>query len=186
MIIGKTISLTTWTFVGKVMSLLFNMLSRLVIAFLSRSKCLNFMAAVTIYSDFGAPKIKSVTMLLTDLVQFSCSVMSDSLWWLYSLNKKKKRESEREKLEFWEGNMVQLQWETRRISIHPTSDSVQWKIWKENHYLEGLMKLQYLSHLMLKTDSFQKTLMLGKTEGRRRRGQQRMRWLMAPPTQKEK
>ena len=56
----------------------------------------NFMAAVTIYSDFGAPKIKSVTMLLTDLVQFSCSVMYDSLWWLYSLNKKKKRERERE------------------------------------------------------------------------------------------
>ena len=37
---GKTIALTSWTFVGKVMSLLFNMLSRLVIAFLSRSKCL--------------------------------------------------------------------------------------------------------------------------------------------------
>jgi len=37
---GKTIALTTWTFVGKVMSLLFNMLSRLVIAFLPRSKCL--------------------------------------------------------------------------------------------------------------------------------------------------
>ena len=40
MITGKTISLTRWTFVGKVMSLLFNMLSRLVIAFLPRSKCL--------------------------------------------------------------------------------------------------------------------------------------------------
>ena len=37
---GKTIALTRWTFVGKVMSLLFNMLSRLVIAFLPRSKCL--------------------------------------------------------------------------------------------------------------------------------------------------
>ena len=37
---GKTIALTIWTFVGKVMSLLFNMLSRLVIAFLLRSKCL--------------------------------------------------------------------------------------------------------------------------------------------------
>ena len=47
---GKTIALTRWTFVGKVMSLLFNMLSRLVIAFLPRSKCLNFMAAVTICS----------------------------------------------------------------------------------------------------------------------------------------
>ena len=40
MIIGKTIGLTIWTFVGKVMSLLFNMLSRLIIAFLPRSKCL--------------------------------------------------------------------------------------------------------------------------------------------------
>ena len=40
MTIGKTITLTRWTFVGKVMSLLFNVLSRLVIAFLPRSKCL--------------------------------------------------------------------------------------------------------------------------------------------------
>ena len=55
---GKTIALTTWTFVGKVTYLLFNMLSRLVIAFLPRSKPLNFMAVVTICSDFGAPKIK--------------------------------------------------------------------------------------------------------------------------------
>ena len=46
--------------------------------------------------------------------------------------------------------------------------------------LEGLMlklKLQYLGHLMRRTDSFEKSLMLGKNEGRRRRGRQRMRWL---------
>ena len=46
--------------------------------------------------------------------------------------------------------------------------------------LEGLMlklNLQYFGHLMQRTDSFEKTLMLGKTEGGRRRGQQRMRWL---------
>ena len=46
--------------------------------------------------------------------------------------------------------------------------------------LEGLMlklKLQYFSHLMRRADSFEKTLMLGKIEGRRRRGRQRMRWL---------
>ena len=55
---GKTIALTRWTFVSKVMSLLFNMLSRLVMAFLPRSRHLNFMAAVTICSDFGAPKTK--------------------------------------------------------------------------------------------------------------------------------
>ena len=46
--------------------------------------------------------------------------------------------------------------------------------------LEGLMlklKLQYFGHLIRKTDSLEKTMMLGKIEGRRRRGQQRMRWL---------
>ena len=46
--------------------------------------------------------------------------------------------------------------------------------------LEGPMlelKLQFLSHLMQRADSFEKTLMLGKMEGRRRRGRQRMRWL---------
>ena len=46
--------------------------------------------------------------------------------------------------------------------------------------LEGLMlklKLQYFDHLMQRADSFEKTLMLGKIEGRRRRGQQRMKWL---------
>ena len=46
--------------------------------------------------------------------------------------------------------------------------------------LEGLMlklKLQYFGHLMQESDSVEKTLMLGKTEGRRRRGRQRMRWL---------
>ena len=46
--------------------------------------------------------------------------------------------------------------------------------------LEGLMlklKLQYFGHLMQRTDSFEKTLMLGKIEGRKRRGQQRMGWL---------
>ena len=46
--------------------------------------------------------------------------------------------------------------------------------------LEGLMlklKLQYFGHLMRRTDSFEKTLIVGKIEGRRRRGQQRIRWL---------
>ena len=46
--------------------------------------------------------------------------------------------------------------------------------------LEGLMlklKLQYFGHMMQRTDSLEKTLMLGKIEGRRRRGRQRMRWL---------
>ena len=52
--------------------------------------------------------------------------------------------------------------------------------------LEGLMlklKLQYFGHLMRRTDSLEKTLMLGKIKGRRRRGPQRMRWLDCSPTQ---
>ena len=51
---------------------------------------------------------------------------------------------------------------------------------RPEYSLEGLMlklKLQYLGHLMQKADSLEKTLMLGKIEGRRRRGLQRMRWL---------
>ena len=57
--------------------------------------------------------------------------------------------------------------------VHPKWDQ-SWVL------LEGLMlklKLQYFGHLMQRADSFEKTLMLGKIEGRRRRGQQKMRWL---------
>ena len=54
MTIGKTIALTRQTFVGKVILLIFNMLSRFVMAFLPRSKCLlNLTSTVTIRSDFG-------------------------------------------------------------------------------------------------------------------------------------
>ena len=64
---GETITLIRQTYVGKVMSLLFNTLSRLVITYLLRSESFNFMAAVTICSDFGAPcpqnkKIKKVSL----------------------------------------------------------------------------------------------------------------------------
>ena len=56
---GKTIALTRWTFVGKVMSLLFNVLSKLVKAFLPRSEqSFNFMAAITTCSDIGAQEKK--------------------------------------------------------------------------------------------------------------------------------
>ena len=51
---------------------------------------------------------------------------------------------------------------------------------RPEYSLEGLMlklKLQYFGHLMRRTDSFEKTLMLGKIEGRRRRARQKMRWL---------
>ena len=61
---GKTIALTRWAFAGKVMSLLFNMLSRLVIAFLPRSKRL--LIAVTICSHYGAQKNK-VSMITVSI-----------------------------------------------------------------------------------------------------------------------
>ena len=58
---GKTIALTTWTFVGKVMSLLFNILSRFVIAFLSKSKCLLIAWLESPFTVILEPKkIKSV------------------------------------------------------------------------------------------------------------------------------
>ena len=65
-------------------------------------------------------------------------------------------------------------WTTRR-----SNQSILKEINPE-YSLEGLrlkLKLQYFGHLMRKADSLEKTLMLGKTEGRRRRGQQKMRWL---------
>ena len=77
-----------------------------------------------------------------------------------------------------------LNWCWRRLLRVPWGKrrSIQ-SILKEispEYSLEGLMlklKLQYFGHLMRRTDSLEKTLMLGKIEGKRRRGQQRMRWL---------
>ena len=69
------------------------------------------------------------------------------------------------------------------LRVPSTARKSNQSILKENspeYSLEGLMlklKLQYFGHLMWRTDSFEKTLVLGKIEGRRRRGRQRMRWL---------
>ena len=87
------------------------------------------------------------------------------------------------KAEHWRIDAFEL-WCWRRLWRVPwTARRSNQSILKEispEHSLEGLMlkrKLQYFGHLMWRTDSFEKTLMLGKIEGRRRRGQQRMRWL---------
>ena len=69
---------------------------------------------------------------------------------------------------------MRVPWTTRR-----SNQSILKEISLE-YSLEGLMrklKLQYFGHLMRRTDSFEKTLMVGKIEGRRGKGQQRMRWL---------
>ena len=86
------------------------------------------------------------------------------------------------KAEYWRIDAFEL-WCSRRLLSIPWTARDQKSQLKEispEYSLEGLMlklKLQYFSHLMWRTDSLEKALMLGKIEGRRRRGQQRMRWL---------
>ena len=70
--------------------------------------------------------------------------------------------------------LLRVPWTARR-----SNQSILKEI-RPEYSLEGLMlklKLQYFGHLMQRTDTFEKTLMLGKIQGRRRRGQQRMKWL---------
>ena len=74
---------------------------------------------------------------------------------------------------YWR-RLLRVPWTVRR-----SNQSILKEISPE-YSLEGLMlnlKLQYFGHLMQRTDSLEKTLILGKIEGRRRRGRQRMRWL---------
>ena len=77
------------------------------------------------------------------------------------------------KLWFWR-RLLRVPWPTRRSSQHNLKEI------SPEYSLEGLMlrlKLQYFGHLMRRAYSFEKTMMLGKMEGRRKRGWQRMRWL---------
>ena len=70
------------------------------------------------------------------------------------------------------GRLLRVPWTARR-----STESILKEI-NPDYSLEGLvlkLKLQYFDHMMLRSDSLEKTLMLGKIEGRRRRGQQRMR-----------
>ena len=97
--------------------------------------------------------------------------------YLMQLNK------ERKKAECWRTDAFEL-WCWRRLLRVPwtarrSNQCILWEI-SPGCSLEGLMlklKLQYFGHLMRRGDSFEKTLMLGKIEGRKRRGRQRMRWL---------
>ena len=90
------------------------------------------------------------------------------------------KKAERQRIDAFElwcwRRLLRVPWTARR-----SNQSILKEISPE-YSLEGLMlklKLQHFGHLMRRTDSFEKTLMLGKIEGRRRRGQQRMRWLDA-------
>ena len=91
----------------------------------------------------------------------------------YTIKKAKHQRIDTSELWCWR-TLLRVPWTTRR-----SNQSILKEISTECS-LEGLMlklKLQYFGHLMRKADSLEKTLMLGKIEGRRRRGQQRMRWL---------
>ena len=88
------------------------------------------------------------------------------------------KKAERQRIDAFElwcwRRLLRVPWTARR-----SNQSILKEI-SPGYSLEGLMlklKLQYLDHLMRRVDSLEKTLMLGRTEGRRRRGPQRMRWL---------
>ena len=91
----------------------------------------------------------------------------------WTIKKAECRRTDAFELRCWR-RLLRVLWPTRR-----SNQSILKEISPE-YSLEELMlrlQLQYFGHLMQRTDSFEKTLMLGKIEGRRRRGQQRMRWL---------
>ena len=91
----------------------------------------------------------------------------------WTIKKAERRRTDAFELWYWR-RLLRIPWTARR-----SNQSILKEI-SPSCSLEGLMlklKLQYFDHLMGRADSFGKTLMLGKIEGRRRRGQKRMRWL---------
>ena len=91
----------------------------------------------------------------------------------WTVNKSERQRIDAFELRYWR-RLLRFPWTARR-----SNQSILKEISPE-YSLEGLtlkQKLQYFGHLMQRTDSFEKTLILGKIEGRRRRGRQRMRWL---------
>ena len=90
-----------------------------------------------------------------------------------TIKKSERQRSDAFELWCWR-RLLRVPWTARRSNQSILKET------SPEYSLEGLMlklKLQYFGHLMWRTDSLEKTRMLGKTEGRRRRGRQRMRWL---------
>ena len=110
------------------------------------------------------------------LHELSCSILKPLV--KYGCENWTTKKAERQRIDDFElwcwRRLLRVLWTARR-----SNQSILKEISPE-YSLEGLMlklKLQYFGHLMWRTDSFEKTLMLGKIEGRRRRGRQRTRWL---------
>ena len=116
--------------------------------------------------DISLPtKVCLVKAMVCPLVMYGCES--------WTLKKAEHRRINAFELWYWR-RLLRVPWTSRR-----SNQSILKEI-SPGYSLEGLMlklKLQYLGHLMRRSDSSEKTLMLGKTEGRRRRGWQRMRWL---------
>ena len=110
-------------------------------------------------------KVHLVKAMVFPVVRYGCES--------WTIKKAECRRIDTFELWYWR-RLLRVPWTARR-----SNQSVLKKI-SPGCSLEGLMlklKLQYFGHLMWRADSFEKTLVLGKTEGRRRRGWQRMRWL---------
>jgi len=112
-----------------------------------------------------ATKVRVVKAMVSPAVMYGCES--------WTIKKAERRRIDAFKLWCW-GRLLRVPWTAR------TSDQAMLKETSSEYSLEGLMlkvKLQYFGHLMRRTDSLARTLMLGKIEGRRRRGRQRMRRL---------
>jgi len=110
-------------------------------------------------------KVRLVKAMVFPVVIYGCEI--------WTIKKAERQRTDTFELQYWR-RLLRVPWTARR-----SNQSILKEISPE-YSLEGLMlklKLQYFGHLMRRTDSSEKTLMLGKTEGRRRRGRQRMRWL---------
>ena len=110
-------------------------------------------------------KVRLVKAMVFPVVRYGCQS--------WTIKKAEHRRIDAFELWCWR-RLLRVPWTARR-----SNQSILKEI-SPGCSLEGMMlklKLQYFGHLMQRADSFEKTLMLGKTEGRRRRGQQRMRWL---------
>ena len=116
-------------------------------------------------------KVCTVKAMVFSVVTYRCET--------WTIKKAKGRRTDAFELWCWR-RLLRAPWTARRLN-----QSILKEINPE-YSLEGLMvklRLQSFGHLMRRADSLEKTLMLGKIEGGRRRGRQRMRWLMASPTQ---
>ena len=118
--------------------------------------------------------VSSIITLVCDLENQSYCFSSSHVWW-WELDHSKAECWRIDAFELWcWRRLLRIPW-TARISSQPILKEIS-----PGCSLEGLMlklKLQYFGYLMWKADSFEKTLMVGRIEGRRRRGWQRIRWL---------